>query len=597
MPHLLACGRMKSLIPPDIQSQLAVLGRILGYVRPYSRRIMIGIIASIASGAFGSSPIALLKYLFDTVIDSNKMVYAYLFSAAVVVFYILKGVSSYLQTYTMAWVGQQMIFDLRTVTFQHLLTMPIGYYKSNRVGELIARIISDISLMEMAVSRVLGRLILSFFSFFPPLIIVFYISWKLSLIAFVVLPVTLYPIIRFARKLKKVSTKAQKEIGNLTSIMSESFYGMNIVKAFNMEAFESERFGRSNHLYNRAMMKGAQVSAVSSPLLETIGAIATAIIFGLGLNLIMQGVMTKGELMAFLASLFVMYDPIKKVSTLNHDIQRAIAGAERIFEILDMKSSIVDSESALAIPRATGAIEFRDVSFNYDSETPVLNTITFRVEAGETVAIVGQSGGGKSTLISMIPRFYDPQSGSISLDGIDIRNLTLHSLREQIGIVTQDTVLFNDTVWTNLCYGRSDFTEEQVVAAARAAFAHDFIMALPEGYRTVIGERGHTLSGGQRQRLAIARAILKNPPILILDEATSSLDSESEKLIQEALDSLMTNRTTLVIAHRLSTIRRVNRILVIDHGRIIESGSHEELLKLDGAYRNFYSLQTDPEVS
>lgn len=586
---------MKPLIPQDLHLQYQTLRRILGFVKPYSRRLIIGIVASIASGAFGSSPIALLKYLFDTVIDSNRIEYAYLFSFAVVIFYLLKGLSSYVQTYTMSWVGQRMIYDLREITFGHLMTMPVNYHKTTRVGELIARIISDISLMEMAVSRVLGRLILSFFSFFPPLIIVFYISWKLSLIAFVVLPLTLYPIVRFARKLKRVSSRAQKEIGNLTSIMSECFYGMNIVKAFNMEAFEADRFKRSNESYNRAMMKAAQVSAVSSPLLEVIGAIATAVIFGLGLNLIIEGTMTKGELMAFLASLFVMYDPIKKVSTLNYDIQRAIAGAERIFEILDTPSPIADSPTAITLTRASGAIEFRDISFSYESDTTVLNSISFTVNPGETVAIVGHSGGGKSTLISMIPRFYDPDSGSILIDGINIRDMTMHSLREQIGIVTQDTVLFNDTVWTNLCYGRTDFSEEQVVSAARAAFAHEFITALPDGYQTVIGERGHTMSGGQRQRLAIARAILKNPPILILDEATSSLDSESEKLIQEALDSLISNRTTLVIAHRLSTIRRVDRILVIDQGQIVESGTHDQLINHDGPYKNFYMLQTRPD--
>lgn len=578
----------------DIRQQYLIFKRIFSHVKKYRARLILGIVLSALSGVFGFSPVVLLQKLMDEFItrkDSIPLLYMYLFCLGIVVLYIVKGIVTYAQQYLLSYVGQRVIMDMRIQTFEYLSGMPLHYFKGKKSGELISRVLSDIGLMEMAVSRVVGRLILSIFSFFPPLIAVFYISWKMAVVSLFILPLTLYPILRFAQKLKAVSTIGQAEMANITSIMHEAFYGIHIIKAFNMESFEINRFRKSNLSYYNEMMRAARVSALAPSILELIGALATAVIFGMGLTAVIQGTMTSGYLFAFLTSLYLMYDPVKKISRLNYDIHRAIAGAERIFELLDTRSDITEIEEPVELDKVRGAITFDHVCFGYEEDHPVLKDLDFSIQPGETVAIVGPSGVGKSTLVSLIPRFYDPRSGAISIDGIDIRTCSFRSLREQIGIVTQETILFNDTIRTNITYGRPDFSDEQVLEAARAAFAHEFIMDLPNGYQTVVGERGVTLSGGQRQRLSIARALLKDPPILILDEATSSLDSESEQLIQAALDMLMCNRTTIVIAHRLSTIRKANRIFAMEDGSIVEVGNHEELLKRNGSYSRLYRIQ------
>jgi ATP-binding cassette, subfamily B, bacterial MsbA len=582
---------VKRKLRHDLSEQWSVFKRILKFVKPYYHRLILGMLASIIAGVFGFSPAIMLKYLFDLVIPSGKLEYLYTFCIIIVVVYFIKGVAHYIQAYFMAWVGQRVILDMRTKVFEHVTHLSLHFFKKNKAGELIARIISDISLMEMAVSRVLGQLVLKTFSLFPPLIAVFYISWKLAILALFALPLVLYPIIIFAQKLKKVASKGQQQMGHLTSTMSESFYGIQVIKAFNMESFEKKRFMKFNRDYYSALMKAARVTAMSSPLMEMIGAIAAAIIFGIGLKMVIDEEMTQGNLMAFLTSLFLMYNPIKTLSRINYDIQRAIAGAERVYDLLDQENPIKDLSDAKVIDRVKGDILFSDVSFEYDENDPILQNVSIDIPSGETVALVGVSGVGKSTLVNLIPRFYDATSGSILIDDIDIRKITLKSLRENIGIVTQETILFNDTIVNNIAFGRDDFTTAQIESVSRAAFAHDFISELPAGYNTVIGERGVSLSGGQRQRIAIARALLKNPPILILDEATSSLDSESETLIQLALDKLIQNRTTIVVAHRLSTIRNADRIAVMDKGRIIEIGKHEDLIAKKGIYKNLYDLQ------
>ncbi len=588
---------MKSLLSADSKKQIDLFLRILRQVKPYKQRLIWGVVASIVAGIFGSSPVALLKYLFDFVIPEGKLHYLYAFCGVIIVVYCLKGLATYIQSYLISWVGQHIIMDIRNHSFLHLTTLSLKYFKDKKSGELISRILSDINLMEMAVSRLFGRLIMSLFSLIPPLAAVFYISWQLAIVSLVILPFTLLPIVKFAHKLKKVSTIGQEQIANLTATMSEVFYGIHIIKAFTMEKFEIGRFMKFNRDYYNAMMKAARTAALSPPLMEMIGAVATSVIFGLGLKRTIDGSMTQGELFAFVASLFLMYDPIKKISSLNYDIQRAMAGAERIFEILDDVCDVEQSNDSVPLEDVRGVIRFDQVCFSYSEDKEVLKDIHLDILAGETIAVVGVSGVGKSTLAGLIARFYDPVSGSISIDGKNIRNVSLKSLRENIGLVTQEIVLFNDTVFNNLCYGRTDIPMEQVENAARVAFAHDFINKLPNGYQTIIGERGITLSGGQRQRLAIARALIKNPPILILDEATSSLDSESESLFQKALDQLIQNRTTIVIAHRLSTIRKADKIVVMENGRIVEMGTHDELMAQNGAYRRLYDIQFSVSTS
>ncbi len=542
-------------------------------------------------GALGFSPAVMLRFLLDYILLPEYSGYLYIFCIAIVVLYIIKGIAAYTQSYLMSWVGQNVIMDMRNRVFNHLSYLSMRFYKENTTGELISRVTNDISLMEMAVSKVLGRLVLSFFSFFPPLFYVFYLSWKMALLAIIVLPATLYPILKFARKLKKVSSAGQEQIAGLTSTMSEAFYGIQIIKAFTMERFQQKRFQQHNRKYYNAIMKGARVSALSSPLMELIGAMSAAVLFGIGAHLVINNSMTQGTLMSFIASLFLMYDPVKKLSRVNYDIQRAIAGAERVFQLLDTKPEITVPEHAERLENVRGLIEFRDVSFEYDKGEPVLRNVSLTIQPSEMIAIVGPSGAGKSTLVSLLMRFYDPTEGKILIDGHDLRNLTLESLRGSIGIVTQETILFNDTIFNNLSCGRKDISQEAVIQAAKAAFAHDFIMELPDGYQTRLGDRGINLSGGQRQRLSIARALLKNPPILILDEATSSLDSESETLIQQAIDRLIQNRTTIVIAHRLSTIRNSDRIIAMDKGEIVESGTHDSLIEKKGVYQALYNFQ------
>lgn len=578
----------------DMKTQFAIFKRILTFVRPYRGRLTLGIILSALSGFFGFSPVIMLQKLLDVFIeqkDTIPLTYVYLFCIAVVLVYILKGGIMYAQQYLLAFVGQRVIMDVRNLTFEYVSNLPMRYFKGKKSGELMSRILNDISLMEIAVSQAMGRLILSFFSFIPPLIAVFYISWRMAFVSLFILPVTLYPIMKFAQKLKSVSSIGQEEVANITSIMHETFYGIQIIKAFNMEDYEFKRFRKSNKAYYNEMMRAARVSALSPSLMEFIGAVAAGVIFAMGLKQVIDGVMTSGYLFAFLTSLFLMYDPIKKISRLSYDLNRAVAGAERIFELLDTTSDIMEADNPRTIQNVKGRITFNDVSFFYEPDQPVLKNLNFEICPGETIAIVGASGVGKSTLVNLLPRFYDPTEGVILIDGVDIRELSISALRHLIGIVTQETILFNDSIQANITCGQKNIPPDMIVSAARSAFIHEFIHELPLRYDTVVGERGISLSGGQRQRISIARALLKDPPILILDEATSSLDSESELLIQKALDELIRNRTTIVIAHRLSTIRKADRIFAMENGRIAEMGNHDELLARNGTYRKLYEMQ------
>jgi subfamily B ATP-binding cassette protein MsbA len=472
----------------------------------------------------------------------------------------------------------------------------LAFFTQHPTGILMSRITNDVASIQYAVSEAVTSLTKDTFTLICLVVVIFYRDWQLAIIAMVVFPVTIYPITRFGKKMRSVATSTQITMGSLTSLLQETISGTRIVKAFCMEKYENERFVAENERLFKLNMKAVSVTAISSPLMEFLGGIGIgAIIFYGGYNVV-RGHSTPGTFFSFLAAMLLLYEPIKRLTNSNNTIQNGIAGAERVFSIIDRTPDIEDKPDALNLPPVSRGIDIENVTFRYEKK-PVLKNINLSIKVGEVVAFVGMSGGGKTTLVNLIPRFYDVSEGRILIDGHDIRKVSIQSLRRQIAIVTQQTILFNDTVRNNIAYGDIEKSEADIVSAAKAANAHDFIMKLPKGYDSNIGELGTKLSGGEKQRLSIARALLKNAPILILDEATSSLDTEAELEVQDALDNLMKGRTTLVIAHRLSTIRNADRIIALVNGEIVEEGDHETLMKKKGEYFRLYNLQFKDEGS
>jgi subfamily B ATP-binding cassette protein MsbA len=546
---------------------------------------MVGFAASSAGLAYLIKPV-----LDDVLIQQVNLAQV---AVAIIVLYVAKGVFSYFATYLMSFVGQRTVMDLRNRLYSHVLHQSVSFFKMKSTGTLMSHITTDVEKIQQAVSEAIGDLLMQSFALVGYAVLLFYFDWKLAIFCLVSAPLAVYPLVTLGRKLRKTSDTGLRRWRDITNILQETISGSRVVKAFLMEDFETKRFaGATNHLF-RTNMKLTRTVAMLPPIMELVGGFAFAAAIWYGSSRIASGVMTTGEFTSFMAALFMMYGPVKKLSRVNATLQQALAASSRVFSVLDTHLEIVQAPDAVELDPLHEKIELRDVSFIYeDGNEPTLRNIDLTIRAGEVVALVGTSGAGKSTLANLIPRFYDPSSGSILFDGVDIRKATLSSVRGQIGLVTQETILFNDTVRNNLTYGVETFSAEELREAALAARALEFIEAMPQGFDTIVGERGHRLSGGQRQRLAIARAIMKNPPILILDEATSSLDAESEALVQQALEHLMTNRTTVVIAHRLSTVRRSDRIIVIEDGAIQEMGSHEDLLnRASGYYRRLYRLQ------
>jgi len=454
----------------------------------------------------------------------------------------------------------------------------------------MSRITNDVNLIQGAVSEAVTSLFKDSFTLIGLIFVIFYRDWKLAIIAVFVFPLTIYPIAKFGEKMRKVATGTQVTMGSLTSLLQETISGTRIVKAFGMEDYEGKRFAKENEDLFKLFMKAVSIRAISSPFMEFLGGLGIAVIVFYGGYQVIRGTSTPGTFFSFLTALIMLYEPVKRLTNVNNTIQQGIAAAIRVFGVMDMTPEIKNRENAIELPRISDKIEIRNVTFRYDDE-PVLKNINLNVKSGEVVAFVGMSGGGKTTLVNLIPRFYDVTEGEILIDGHDIRNVTIESLREQAGIVTQQTILFNDTVRNNIAYGNIKRSDQDIIDAAKAAHAYPFIKNLPEGFETIIGEQGARLSGGERQRLSIARALLKDAPILILDEATSSLDTEAELEVQGALENLMRGRTTLVIAHRLSTISQANRIIVIVNGEIIEEGTHDFLLAKKGEYFRLYNMQ------
>lgn len=530
----------------------------------------------------------------DYILSGDKADVLIKICIVILIAFLFKNIFAYLQGYFMAYVEYGAMKDLRDEAYRHLHKLPISYFKRERVGNLISRFTNDVNIVQSSISATFSNLIKEPLTILVFLGIALSISWQLTLFAFIILPFSMAIIAWIGFKLRRQTTKLQEKLADITSILQETISGVKIVKAFGMEEFENKRFMKETREFFRLVLRIVRVRNASSPLTEFLSVIVGAfIIYYGGLLVLEKNTITASQFLGFLFAIFQMMPPIKELSSVNNRIQEASAAGDRIFEILDTEPDIKNAPDAVELREFKNSIHFRNVSFKYeDSEEWVLKDINFSVNKGEIIALVGPSGGGKSTLVDLIPRFYDPTNGSIVLDDVDIRNYTLQSLRAKMGIVTQETFLFNTTIRENIAYGLTDCPIEKIIEAAKTANAHNFIMEMPQQYETIIGERGVKLSGGQRQRLTIARALLKNPEIMIFDEATSALDNESEILVQEAIERLMKNRTTFVIAHRLSTIRNATKIIVIDRGKITQLGTHEQLIADEkGLYKKLYEMQ------
>ncbi|HUJ17328.1 MAG TPA: lipid A export permease/ATP-binding protein MsbA [Nitrospirota bacterium] len=569
---------------------MEIYKRLLIYLKPYRTRLLLaGVFMLLTSGMIAAQTY-LVKPAFDRVLLNRDLRLLFFLPPAIIIVSILKGVTSYARDYFMGYVGQKVVNDIRDQLYSHATSLSFSYFTKTPTGVIISRIINDVNLVQGALTRAPSSLVQGLTTMLALTGYILYLNWRLAVFSIVVLPLAGFALSKFSRRFRKISTQMQEQVGGLTIHLHETISGVRIVKAFGMESYENRRFAERNKNLFNSLMRSLKTSAISHPVMEVISMLGTSLVILFGGYWIIRGSMTVGEFLSFMTALVFFYRPLKDLNGINNTLQDGIAAAQRIFDVVDTEPEIRNRPGASEVPRNFRVISFRDISFKYD-DVAVLKHINLDVHAGETIAIVGKSGGGKTTLVNLIPRFYDVSEGAILIDGLDIRNATLESLRACTAIVTQQTILFNDTVRDNIAYGRAAVSDNDVVRAARAAYADEFIRALPQGYDTVIGESGVKLSGGQRQRVAIARAILKDAPILILDEATSSLDTESEREVQKALDVLMKGRTSFVIAHRLSTIMNADRIIVLKDGIIVEQGGHEELLARGGEYKNLYDQQ------
>lgn len=579
--------------PPDrhYMNNSELYAKIRTVLKPYTGRLSLAMVGMVAVGGFNALQAYMVQPLLDEIFYKHDARMLNLLPLGLLFVFFVKGLFYFMYSFLLEKVGQSVIRDLRNRVYAHLNALPLSFFHRTPTGELISRIINDVSMLQGAVSHALIHLLRDFFSVLGLLAVIFYMDWRLALVSLVFLPMAAVPIVVFGRKFRRISTNYQTRIGEATNQLHETIAGMRIVKAFGMEDAEKQRFSNTMQDVMDIQMSETRYRCLAHPLVEFMGGIGMALIIWFGGMQVLQGNSTPGTFMSFLTALIMLYEPVKGVTRINATIQQGLAAAMRIFDLLDIEPDIREARNAIDLKPFSESIALARVGFAYDPGQPVLRDLDLRVRKGEVLAVVGPSGGGKTTLANLIPRFYDVSEGTLCIDGVDIRRVSLRSLRRQLALVTQQTILFNDTVRSNIAYGSQDCTDEEIVEAARAAYALDFILALPQGFDTIIGESGARLSGGQQQRLSIARALLKDAPILILDEATSSLDAESEREVQRALENLMENRTTIVIAHRLSTIKNADRIIVLKEGRLVEEGTHSELLARGGEYSGLYRLQ------
>lgn len=565
--------------------------RILSYIKPYMHRLLFAMVCTIMAAAGNLYIPWIIKDMIDEVLADKNGTMLNWIAASIIAIFIVRGLFWYGQNYLMSYVGQSVIIDIRAAVFKKLQRLSVSFYDKNKTGTIMSYVTNDVNALQSAMVENTIEMITEGFILIGSVVAMIYLDWRLTLFTVCTFPVVLWFMEFFGKKIRKTGGRIQECTADITSVLQESVASARVIKSFVREDYEVDRFDVENRANFRANMKNAQLMATLTPVVELVAAIGVTMIIWYGGNNVINGTITAGSLVAFLTYAVNISNPIKRLTRVIGNIQKALAAAQRVFMIIDMPEEIAESRDAKQLPEVSGKVEFQNVSFAYDDKGNVITDLSFSVKPGEVIAIVGPSGAGKSTIANLLPRFYDVNKGDIKIDGHSVREVTLDSLREQVGIVPQETMLFNGSVYNNILYGRLDATKKEIEAAAKAANAHDFIMQLTDGYETKLGDRGVNLSGGQRQRIAIARAILKNPRILILDEATSALDTESERVVQEALDRLMVGRTSFVIAHRLSTVKNADKILVLEKGNLVESGTHDELLALDGLYAHLYKIQ------